>query len=65
MGLTLKERGAKIVLEWSDGKVVIDGESVEFYAVGLGAAALPALSLSSENFYDVIAAFEQYHADPE
>jgi hypothetical protein len=64
MSRSLKERGAKILFEWSDGKVVISDESVEFYGDGAESSLAPSylFGMSADNFYDVIAAFEEYHS---
>ena len=62
--MSLKGIGAKILFEWSDGKVVITDESVEFYGDGAESSLSPTylFSLSADNFADVIQAFEEYHA---
>lgn len=69
MGFTLSEVGAKVVFEYTDGKVVLTDESVEFYLpidnedLEHGFMLRPAFSLSADNFDNVIAAYEQYHAE--
>jgi hypothetical protein len=59
----IKERGGKVVFEWSDGRVVINGDSVEFYApLDDDSRELTyAFGLDTDNFSNVIAAFEEYH----
>jgi hypothetical protein len=64
--MSLQELGASVVLEYSDGKAVVTGESVEFYNLldeedpALGYAPRPVFSLSSDNFDDLIAAYNAY-----
>lgn len=64
MSMSLQELGAKVSFEYSDGKVVITDDSVEFYGTqsldSHDYAPFPAFSLDFDNFDRLIAAYDAY-----